>query len=151
MEADQTIRQLRRAFINHLVALGAELAKKAGMQAFIDVRSELMAASWKSRGSELKGKKLTDYPVIVGPIAKSVGIDLSFPVVTDEKLVSSCPKCSYYDAAKQLGLADIPLCEGICKTTTDTLLKIIAPGFSKKIVKSVWKGDSECRFEITKS
>jgi len=150
MEKDIMVKRLATRVVFTSVGLGAALTKAAGIQALIDTQHKLVDALLQPESDKLRGKGLKVYPSIIGPTAHALGIPLTFHTVTDERIESSTSKCAYYEAAKQLGLADTPLCEGLCKAVSESLLKLIAPGYSKRIVKSLWRGDDECRFEITK-
>jgi len=40
--------------------------------------------------------------------------------------------------------------EGFVRLSLTPFIRVIALGYSKKILKSLWKGDDECRFEPSK-
>jgi hypothetical protein len=144
LEKDKVIQQLKETIFTQQVVFGSALTKAKGLQAFIDAQSMLYDLSNKANIEQLEGKTLKDYPEIVGPIG------ITWHVVTDDEIKSSWKKCPWFEIAKKLDLTDPPLCEGICKASTESKLRIIAPGFSKKIVKSLWKGDDECRWHMAK-
>lgn len=130
----------------HQVALGAALAKAGKLQEFIEIRRKLEDLKNQSHAEKLKGKGLKYYVELF----KDSPWVVDWHVVTDERLLSSWKSCPWWEIAKKLGMDEIPLCEGICKAITDSELKLMAPGCSKKIVKSLWWGDEECRWDIRK-
>ena len=150
MEKDVMVKKLASRVVSTSVGLGAALTEVAGIQTFVDAQNKLFDAAFRPQSGELGGKGLKAYPSIIGPTAHALEIPLRFHTVTDERIECSTSKCSYYETAKQLGFADTPLCEGLCKAVSDSLLRLIAPECSKRIVKSLWKGDDECCFEIAR-
>ena len=130
-----------------LVVLGCSLIRAAGEESAARAFEELA----ESRIQKLKnagklGKGFEDFAKGILMMAPVLDEELHWDIENKRLRIT---KCGLWEAGKRLGYQDTPLCIR-CKATSDAFLKYMLPGYKKQILKSLWKGDSECDMIYTK-
>jgi len=130
-----------------LVVLGCSLIREAGEEAARKAFEELA----ESRIQKLKdagklGKGFEDFAKGILMTAPLLDEELQWDIENKKLRIT---KCGLWEAGKELGYADTPVCIR-CQATSDAFLKYMVPGYKKTILKTLWKGDDECYMIYTK-
>lgn len=147
MELTEGEKAIAETLRETLVVLGCSLIKERGEKAARKAFEELA----ESRIAKLKaagkmGSGFADFANGILMTAPLLEEELHWDIENKKLRIT---KCGLWEAGKKLGYADTPMCIR-CQATSDAFLKEMAPEYKKEIIKSLWKGDSECYMTYTK-
>ncbi len=130
-----------------LVVLGCSLIREAGEETARKAFEELAESRIKKLKDAGKlGKGFGDFAKGILMTAPLLDEELHWDIENKKLRIT---KCGLWEAGKELGYADTPVCIR-CQATSDAFLKYMVPGYKKTILKTLWKGDDECYMIYTK-